>query len=151
MKELSHPYIVGLLEVLNSKTRLYIVMELVQGKELFELLNDQGRLSEDTARRFFQQLTDGVNYCHSKHIVHRDLKVRVGEREAAEGWWLATEADRREWTAASHFVRLAVAVASRCRWQPFLVGLVGLTESLTTEHLRLAWRSLSPCRLRGPA
>jgi len=85
MKELSHPYIVGLLEVLNSKTRLYIVMELVQGKELFELLNDQGRLPEDTARRFFQQLTDGVNYCHSKHIVHRDLKVRAGEREAARG------------------------------------------------------------------
>lgn len=75
MKNLSHPYIVQLHEVLCSPTKLYIVLELVMGRELFEIINEKGPFSEDVARRFFQQLTDGVNYCHAMQIVHRDLKV----------------------------------------------------------------------------
>lgn len=34
-----------------------------------------GRISEAEARRYFQQLIDGVEYCHSKGVYHRDLKV----------------------------------------------------------------------------
>jgi serine/threonine protein kinase len=86
-----------------SKTKIYIVMELVTGGELFDkivsgpsfhqYLNEafsyehalnlrqflaqasRGRLKEDDARKYFQQLINAVDYCHSRGVYHRDLKV----------------------------------------------------------------------------
>jgi len=37
----------------------------------------KGRLKEDEARKYFQQLINAVDYCHSRGVYHRDLKVRV--------------------------------------------------------------------------
>lgn len=73
MRSLKHPHIVRMYEVLTSDKRLYIVMELVTGGELFERIA-KGRVNEATARHYFQQLVDGVHFCHRKGIVHRDLK-----------------------------------------------------------------------------
>lgn len=36
---------------------------------------EQGRLSEDEARKYFHQLIDAVDFCHSRQVYHRDLKV----------------------------------------------------------------------------
>lgn len=36
-----------------------------------------GRLQEDEARRYFQQLINAVDYCHSRGVYHRDLKVHI--------------------------------------------------------------------------
>ncbi|KAL3745150.1 hypothetical protein ACJRO7_014288 [Eucalyptus globulus] len=74
MKIVRHPYIVRLHEVLASPTKIYIILEFVSGGELYDKIVNQGRLSENESRRFFQQLIDAVAHCHSKGVYHRDLK-----------------------------------------------------------------------------
>ncbi|CAN6482279.1 unnamed protein product [Victoria cruziana] len=74
MKLVRHPYVVRLHEVLASRTKIYIILEFITGGELFDKIVRQGRLSENESRRYFQQLIDGVDYCHSKGVYHRDLK-----------------------------------------------------------------------------
>lgn len=74
-----HPNIIGLIEVLeliqDSKATLFLVLEFVNGGELFDRMK-AGLVSssEDFSRRFFVQLLSGLKYCHEKGIVHRDLK-----------------------------------------------------------------------------
>ncbi|KAG1354654.1 CBL-interacting protein kinase 9 [Cocos nucifera] len=74
MKLIKHPNVVQLYEVMASKTKIYIVLEFVDGGELFDKIVKHGRLKEDEARRYFQQLINAVDYCHSRGVYHRDLK-----------------------------------------------------------------------------
>ncbi|XP_002963272.2 CBL-interacting protein kinase 32 [Selaginella moellendorffii] len=74
MKMVKHPNIVQLHEVLASKTKIYLVLEFVEGGELFGKIVKHGRLKESYARRYFQQLINAVDYCHSLGVYHRDLK-----------------------------------------------------------------------------
>ncbi|KAK9130413.1 hypothetical protein Sjap_010900 [Stephania japonica] len=73
MKMVEHPNIVELHEVMASKTKIYFAMELVKGGELFSKIS-KGRLREDLARAYFQQLISAVDFCHSRGVYHRDLK-----------------------------------------------------------------------------
>ncbi|KAK3134056.1 hypothetical protein QOZ80_6AG0544480 [Eleusine coracana subsp. coracana] len=74
MKIVRHPNIVRLNEVLAGRTKIYIILELITGGELFDRIARQGKLRENEARKYFQQLIDGIDYCHSKGVYHRDLK-----------------------------------------------------------------------------
>ncbi|KAL6322316.1 hypothetical protein AAG906_005288 [Vitis piasezkii] len=74
MKLIKHPNVVTIFEVMASKTKIYIVVEFVDGGELFDRIAKNGRLKEDEARRYFQQLINAVDYCHSRGVYHRDLK-----------------------------------------------------------------------------
>jgi serine/threonine protein kinase len=74
MKALDHPNIVALNDVLYSPKRVFMVMELVRGGELFESIVKNGRQDEETTRRYFHQLIDAVHYCHHRGVYHRDLK-----------------------------------------------------------------------------
>ncbi|XP_031486097.1 CBL-interacting serine/threonine-protein kinase 3 [Nymphaea colorata] len=74
MKLIKHPNVVRLYEVMGSKTKIFIVLEFVTGGELFDKIVNFGRMSEDEARRYFQQLIHAVDYCHSRGVYHRDLK-----------------------------------------------------------------------------
>lgn len=73
-KMMRHPNIVRLHEVLSSHTKIYIILEFINGGELFDRIVHKGKLSEKEAREYFQQLIDAVAYCHEKGVYHRDLK-----------------------------------------------------------------------------
>ncbi|PNY11881.1 SNF1-related protein kinase catalytic subunit alpha KIN10 [Trifolium pratense] len=69
-----HHHIIRLYEVVETTTDIYVVMEYVKSGELFDYIVEKGRLQEDEARSFFQQIISGVEYCHRNMVVHRDLK-----------------------------------------------------------------------------
>ncbi|EEE64457.1 hypothetical protein OsJ_19306 [Oryza sativa Japonica Group] len=69
-----HPHIIRLYEVIDTPADIYVVMEYVKSGELFDYIVEKGRLQEEEARRFFQQIISGVEYCHRNMVVHRDLK-----------------------------------------------------------------------------
>lgn len=75
MKHLNHPNIVKLYEVIETDRSLYLVMEYASGGEVFDYLVAHGRMKEKEARAKFRQILSAVQYCHQKHILHRDLKA----------------------------------------------------------------------------
>ncbi|KAF1449566.1 Serine/threonine-protein kinase SIK2, partial [Spheniscus mendiculus] len=62
-------------QVMETKDMLYIVTEFAKNGEMFDHLTSNGHLSESEARKKFWQILSAVEYCHSHHIVHRDLKT----------------------------------------------------------------------------
>ncbi|WVR05278.1 hypothetical protein IAU60_002290 [Kwoniella sp. DSM 27419] len=74
MKLIDHPNVMSLYDVWETAKELYLVLEYVEGGELFDYLVSQGRLPPDEASRYFQQIIAGVDYCHRFNICHRDLK-----------------------------------------------------------------------------
>ncbi|GAA0167593.1 hypothetical protein LIER_22484 [Lithospermum erythrorhizon] len=73
MRLVRHPNILQLHEVMATKTKIYFVLEYAKGGELFNKVA-KGKLKEDVARRYFQQLINAVDFCHSRGVFHRDLK-----------------------------------------------------------------------------
>ncbi|CAN1297639.1 CBL-interacting protein kinase 2 [Linum perenne] len=74
MRLLHHRNVLQLYEVMASKTKIYFVIEYAKGGELFHKVVSKGKLKEDEARRYFQQLINAVEFCHGRGVYHRDLK-----------------------------------------------------------------------------
>jgi len=74
MKKVQHRNVLRLIEIYETDSHLSLVMELVNGGELFYKIVDKGSYSEKEARDIIRQLVEGVDYLHSKGIAHRDLK-----------------------------------------------------------------------------
>ncbi|XP_073130540.1 CBL-interacting protein kinase 2-like [Henckelia pumila] len=70
---LKHENIVQFYEVMATKTKIFFVMEYAKGGELFHKVS-KGKLKEDIARKYFQQLICAVHFCHRRGVYHRDLK-----------------------------------------------------------------------------
>ncbi|XP_057867023.2 CBL-interacting serine/threonine-protein kinase 15-like [Cryptomeria japonica] len=75
MRSLRHPNIVQLYEVMATKTKIYLIMEYVSGGDFFAKLEGVGSFGEEEARKYFQQLISAVDFCHSRGVFHRDLKL----------------------------------------------------------------------------
>ncbi|RLV91705.1 Serine/threonine-protein kinase HSL1 [Spathaspora sp. JA1] len=74
MKLISHPNIMGLYDVWENKNDLYLILEYIEGGELFDYLIKRGKLQEFEAINYFKQIINGINYLHQFNICHRDLK-----------------------------------------------------------------------------
>ena len=74
LADLFHPCIVDLIEVLTNETSVFMVMQYCPGGELYDVIRAKGALNEEQARRHFQRLIQGVDFCHKKRIYHRYLK-----------------------------------------------------------------------------
>jgi len=75
LKKFDHPFIAQFYEVIEDKNFYYLCMEFIQNGNLLDYVNTNGRLSEDTARRYFEELIFVLEYMHiEKKVAHRDLK-----------------------------------------------------------------------------
>lgn len=105
LKMCMHPHIIRLYEVIETPTDVFVVTEYSSGGELFDYIVERGRLAESEARRFFQQIIAGVEYCHRHGVAHRDLKpenllldehsnVKIADfglsNTMRDGWFLKT-------------------------------------------------------------
>ncbi|THH05268.1 hypothetical protein EW145_g4923 [Phellinidium pouzarii] len=74
MKLIDHPNIMRLYDVWETSDELYLILEYVEGGELFDYICERGRLPSTEALDYFQQLIGALDYCHRLNIAHRDLK-----------------------------------------------------------------------------
>ena len=63
LKRFTHPHIIRMYEVIHTPSDIFVVIEYVSGGELFDYIVQKGRLAENEARHFFQQIVAGVEYC----------------------------------------------------------------------------------------
>lgn len=121
MRALKHSHIIKLYEVISTPTDIIFVLEYAGG-ELFNYIAQNGKMSEDMARKFFQQIISGIDYSHRLKIVHRDLKpenvlldddlnVKIADfglsREISDGDFLSTSCGSPNY-AAPEVIRGAV-------------------------------------------
>ncbi|XP_035273047.1 maternal embryonic leucine zipper kinase isoform X2 [Anguilla anguilla] len=74
MKNLSHQHVCRLYHVIETSTKIFMVLEHCPGGELFDYIIAKARLSEEETRVFFRQIVSALAYVHSQGYAHRDLK-----------------------------------------------------------------------------
>ncbi|XP_075796676.1 uncharacterized protein LOC142831113 [Pelodiscus sinensis] len=75
MKLVQHPNVVRLYEVIDTHSKLYLILELGDGGDMFDhIMRHEGGLAEGRAKHYFAQIVHAISYCHKLHVVHRDLK-----------------------------------------------------------------------------
>ena len=75
LAKLDHPNIVKYYETYDDDKYFHVVMELCEGGELFERIVAKKRLDEKDAAEILFKLTHAISHCHSRGIVHRDIKA----------------------------------------------------------------------------
>ncbi|KAK3511671.1 hypothetical protein QTP70_014551 [Hemibagrus guttatus] len=74
LRSLAHPRLVQLLRSHHTDTHVYLLMELVDGGDLFDAIAKCGKFSEPCAARMIRDISQALEYIHNKSIAHRDIK-----------------------------------------------------------------------------
>jgi chemotaxis protein histidine kinase CheA len=74
LRKISHPNITNIFEIFADSKKYYVIMEFLEGGELFEAITSIGSFTEASACKVMKQILSAVYYLHSNRIVHRDLK-----------------------------------------------------------------------------
>lgn len=78
LSQLNHPNIVKFVNIVETDTRIFMVMELIQGGTLMQLLDDREKqdkaLTDEECATIMRSIFSALKYIHSEGIVHRDLK-----------------------------------------------------------------------------
>eukprot|EP01136_Pigoraptor_vietnamica_P027733 Opistho-1_new@84393 len=76
MEGVHHPNILRLYEVIETHSKLYMIMEFAPKGDLFSRIHDNGRMDEEEAKTIFADVIAGIAHCHDKGIIHRDIKAQ---------------------------------------------------------------------------
>ena len=74
LRSMLHKNVIRLHDSFAHDNKFFTVMDFAEGGELSNLLNEKGKLSEETSKKIFKQIYEAVVYIHGKNIIHRDLK-----------------------------------------------------------------------------
>ncbi|KAL9260093.1 CBL-interacting serine/threonine-protein kinase 4-like protein [Drosera capensis] len=160
MRRLNHPNILKIHEVMATKSKIYLVMELARGGDLFDKLSrrEGHRFPEPYARRLFHQLVSALQYCHQNGVAHRDMKPQnvlldsegnvkvsdfglsavVGQRQSASGLLhLNTACGTPAFAAPEVVSRKGYDGAKADAWSCGVILFVMLTGSLPFDDSNL--------------
>lgn len=73
-EKLVHPNIIAVLDSGRINDQLFMVMELIEGKDLFELINEKGKLTVNEAVGYIIQAARALEHAHANGVIHRDVK-----------------------------------------------------------------------------
>jgi len=108
MANLRHPNILRLYGHFHTKKEVYLILEFAAQGELFKMINPEEDgpacpFDEERSAKYIYQLASALEYCHSKHVIHRDIKLEnllvglKGELKLADfGWAVHTPKMRRK-------------------------------------------------------
>ena len=75
LKKIKHANVIRILEVFEGPKHVLIVMEYASSGDLLQFIKQEGRLQEHKAKIIFKQIVYGLAHIHSRHVLHRDIKL----------------------------------------------------------------------------
>jgi len=100
---MSHPNILKMYNYFHDDKKIYLILEYALSGELYKKLQHKKRFDDPTAAKYIFQVSDALNYCHSKNVIHRDIKPENiligsnGELKIADfGWSVHAGKSKRE-------------------------------------------------------